>query len=726
MKRKTLFGVGSLLLFVGSFCTSPQQTTAPSAKQIEYNRTSPMQSFAAAELKKALQGSAKGSVRLVTLRSDNTLQPEGFRIKPGKKQLTIEAVDDRGLLYGALEVAEQLVLGVSWSNIKPDTQNPFIRHRGIKLNIPLDARTPSYDDTGDAAQQNIATMWDMNYWTAYLDQLARDRYNLLTLWSLHPYPSWVSVPEYPDVALQDICVYTDTISAGTNMKWFNKDIQNPKNLRVIKRMRIEEKTKFWKQVFQYATDRGIDIHIYHWNVFVNGAEGKHGITWQQDNPVTVDYMRKSIKAFLLTYPMVKGIGVTAGEHINRSLEGEYSTESWMWKTYGQGIMDAKKENPAIDVRFIFRQHWSNLDKIQAAFKDYKGSFETSFKYSRARMYSSTTPPWLDSIFRADVERAKIPCWLNIRNDDLFNYRWGDPVYTAAYFKNMPRAISPGYFVGPDGYVWGKSFNSKTDNRYDFERHWYNNMQWGRLGYNPYLSSDFFKNRLKQRFPEADDALLYETWRATSAVISWTDKIHFRQNDAQFSPEGCFDNNRFHDVNMFIQTGAMPVQGVQSIANYANTPRPEDGISPYAVADSLRAASKMLLQGATQLKKKPVADTQLRETLGDLEAMGHLGAYYAYKVEGATALAQYRVSGDSKYQKQAIESLEKAVSSWTDYARVSGQLYTPQLYARTQQLDWFRVLEWVKKDVDIAREAKPGQEVKVSDDNRLWIRDVNKI
>ena len=59
-------------------------------------------------------------------------------------------------------------------------------------------------DMSDSAQQNIATVWDFDFWRAYLDQLARDRYNFVSLWNLHPFPSMVKVPEYPDVALDDV------------------------------------------------------------------------------------------------------------------------------------------------------------------------------------------------------------------------------------------------------------------------------------------------------------------------------------------------------------------------------------------------------------------------------------------------------------------------------------------------------------------------------------------
>ena len=49
-------------------------------------------------------------------------------------------------------------------------------------------------------------MWDLSFWQAYLDELARTRYNVLSLWNKHPFPSMVKVPDYPDVALEDVMI----------------------------------------------------------------------------------------------------------------------------------------------------------------------------------------------------------------------------------------------------------------------------------------------------------------------------------------------------------------------------------------------------------------------------------------------------------------------------------------------------------------------------------------
>ena len=100
-------------------------------------------------------------------------------------------------MYGVLELAEQIKLkGIQ--GVSETSQKPFIEKRGVKFNIPLDARLPSYDDTGDAAQKNIAEMWNADYWHEFLDQMAVNRYNVLTLWTKHPFPALIKLKDYPD------------------------------------------------------------------------------------------------------------------------------------------------------------------------------------------------------------------------------------------------------------------------------------------------------------------------------------------------------------------------------------------------------------------------------------------------------------------------------------------------------------------------------------------------
>ena len=63
-----------------------------------------------------------------------------------------------------------------------------------------------------------------------------------------------------------------------------------------------------------------NILLFHWDVYVNSAEGHYGITADQTNEKTIAYVRACVKETLLTYPQITGIGVTFGEDDRRELD----------------------------------------------------------------------------------------------------------------------------------------------------------------------------------------------------------------------------------------------------------------------------------------------------------------------------------------------------------------------------------------------------------------------
>ena len=131
------------------------------------------------------------------------IKEEGYSLQVNGNKIGVIGFDDAGVMYGGLELAEQISI-YGLENIKPVDQNPYMEMRGTKHNIPLDVRTPSYTDPCDAAQNNIPEMWSYDFWTEYIDNLAMHRFNYVSLWSLHPFPSMVKVPGYEDVALDDV------------------------------------------------------------------------------------------------------------------------------------------------------------------------------------------------------------------------------------------------------------------------------------------------------------------------------------------------------------------------------------------------------------------------------------------------------------------------------------------------------------------------------------------
>ena len=268
------------------------------------------------------------------------------QVKPGAVSIAVLAADATGAMYGGLDIAEAVQ---PWHPRRPGRFGPRSAHhrRGIKFNVPLDARTPSYSDNSDAAQKNIPEMWEPRF----LARLSR-RNGAPSLQRALALES-ASVPfagEGPRISRCGARRYEahpvpmdDTFSLnGTDM--VRPDLLA--HLETVKKMPIEDKIEFWRTVMQSAHDRGIEVYWFTWNIFTWGAEGKYGITSKQDNQNTIDYFRASVRELVLTYPLLAGIGITAGEHMEERKD-EFSKEKWLWNTYGRGIVDAlRKCSPA--------------------------------------------------------------------------------------------------------------------------------------------------------------------------------------------------------------------------------------------------------------------------------------------------------------------------------------------------------------------------------------------
>jgi len=708
--------------------------------------------FAISELHKALDNVksslAEQEAYIIQIAVDKTnLGEQEFQIRTNGSAISVTGGGNLGAMYGVLELAEQIKLS-GIKGVSDTEQKPFIEKRGIKFNIPLDARLPSYDDTGDAAQKNIEEMWNPEFWHEFLDQMAINRYNVLTLWTKHPFPALIKLNEYPDVAMDDVYVYNKPITPETEKDWNGIDIQDPANLKLVKKITIDEKIAFWQHVMQYAHDRGIAIYFFTWNAFVTGAE-KYGIN--TNNETGVSYIRECVKAFVETYPYVSGIGVTAGERMSYRIAGR-SKEQWLYDTYGLGVQDAVAKNPDRKVDFIFRSHSTFLESIVNDFSSkYPFPVETDYKYSMARMYSSTKPNFFGSEFEPETKRYNIRSWMNVRNDDIFCFRWGNPDYAREYMQNMGAYDIAGFFMGSDGYVWGREFTSKNPalaGELEVKKHWYREMMWGRLAYNPQLDKSFFIRVLGNHFPGSNAEALYELWLKASNIIPALQSLHFKPGDSQWHVEGCVgmydfapteDSGKsagtssndgtteagdpgvmyaFATIKDFIDCPVIIPHEMMNIPEYANslmTGIADPRITPIEIADSLLNLSKKCLEATSDLRIPNSNAAEFLETIADIEAMAQLGAYYAWKIKGAVAFYLYESSADQVkkevYKKSALEYLETARKSFNQYATNAGARYKTQLLARTTYLDWEQISKDTQKDIDIVLVSK-GEKIRV--------------
>jgi hypothetical protein len=675
--------------------------------------------FAATEIQREAEAKDTTAKIILTVEKKPKVVPQSYRIERDGDQIRVIGADQAGAMYGGLDIAEAIRLG-TLDSLKSSENKPHIAKRGIKFNIPLDLRTPSYTDTSDAAQANIPEVWDRDFWIDYLDHMARHRYNVLSLWSLHPFPSMVKVPEFPEVALND--VWRTKAKLDDKFSFSGEGFVRPEmlaNHEVVKTITMDEKIELWRWVMQQAAVRGITLYVFTWNVFTFGADGKHGITDSMENDITKAYFRASVREMVKTYPLLGGIGITAGEGMPHDMDSKIK-EKWLWDTYGEGVRDALKGAPKRDFNLIHRFHWTAQGDILGAFKDYPGTFDFSFKYSVAHMYSITKPTFIDPLLEGIAPGMRT--WLTVRNDDIYTFRFGDPAYAREYITNIPPADKiAGFYMGPDGYCWGREFldrNPAPGKRpLVMEKQWYSFLMWGRLAYDPTLPDSHFEKLLAARHPTASSPHLFTALQSASQVMPLITRFFWGDIDLKWFPEACWSHPRrkgndggFYTVQQFMEGSTMPGAKVLCIRDWRKNlldRKPMTETSPLEIATALEGAAAETFAALEALRESAKTDPELQKNIIDTECLAHLGHYYAAKIRGSCALALFDASSDSSEHTTALRHLTEALTHWKSYATLRDANYVPALYNRLGNVDITAITEAVAADIEIAKSWKPG-------------------
>jgi hypothetical protein len=666
----------------------------------------------------------------------NGLDAQGYAVRRVEQSGATEwwaiGQDDVGAMYGGLELAEAVRVTGSLEGVANRQVSPHLARRGIKFNIPLDARNPSYSDDSTSAQANIAEMWSFDFWTRFLDEMARHRYNVLSLWSLSPFPSLVKVPEYPNVALADVKRKKGALWDATLQ---GRGMYDPAwELETLKVMTIDEKIAFWRRVMEHARDRGIEVSLFTWNTFVYGTETSgYGITTSLENPVTKDYVRRSVRALFNTYPLLSAIGITSGENMGDESSGAEVKERWLWETYGLGVSDAMADaahpespyyRPGRVIRVIHRAHQSDLGAIVRHFDRLPGydapdsTLSFSFKYSQAHMHSSTRPLFIFQNGWFDTIPPGKRTWLTVRNDDMYYMRWGDPGFVRAYLTSLPDLSRiAGFYMGPDGYTWGREFVSTepdTPRQLVIEKMWFSFMLWGRLAYEPSLSDDHFQRVLGARFPGRSSADLFEAWTAVSKILPLMTRFYWGDLDFRWYPEASWSRDGFATVQDLIDPKYNPMSAtedgqlprIMSVRAFVDGEAPDGRLTPLDVAVGLDRHADTALRHTARLTAS--SDKELRLTLGDIRAMAWLGRYYAAKIRGAVDLCRYQTAGDRDAHQRARAHLQTAAEHWRQYAALWSAQYVGQVLTRMglTPVDVQAIQAFVDRDVPAPLAVRP--------------------
>lgn len=609
------------------------------------------------------------------------LGPQSYGLQTTTKGQTsywIIGGDQNGAMYGGLQMAENIRFN-GFTGTYNSQEAPAVMRRGIKLNLPLDAVAQTYGGKTASSKVNaIPNAWDLSFWTTWFDEMARNRYNVISIWSNHPFTSMIKMADYPDAAIQNV----------KGLDSFTKIIS------------IDEKIAFWKRVMAYAHARGFEFYLFNWNLMTDNATGKYGITdggGGVTSKASIDYMRKCMSTLWETYPDLDGFGITQGENMTGN---DVTDSKFLGQTYGSGTADYAKSHPERTVRLIHRWHLADFTAIKANFSEvFKLSnvdFAMSFKYSLAHMYSAALPQRMTNKEIGPLVAANLKSFLTVRNDDFFYHDWGDPEFARAYINGMINKGSwyAGFYMGSDGYSPTRTFfskNSVSQGKLEIQRQWYMFMLWGRLSYNPGTSDNVFKNSMASRFPGLNSSNLFIAWQKASRVFPVVGDLITGTlgKDSEWWPEACQSGNGFLTIADF--AGADPSIG-SSLASIAATASGQlgGGKSALTVANEIEADAKSALSSLPGIISPDNSEAGV--TLNNIRALSYLGNYYAFKIRGAV------LNKTVNKQVDARASMGTAYCWWMNYSNLMDGMYTGMTMARSMDLP-----NWHAHDKSVLKE-----------------------
>ena len=692
--------------------------------KILYSKSSPQATYAAGMVEKSLTKKAyslsgsKADFLINVVINPAQLGSEAYLIATDGKKITITGGDERGMIYGSLSVAEDVRNGTRLENIKPRSEKPNYALRAVKFDLPWDTYRHSL-----ALDLHYETCKDVNYWKAFLDMMAENRLNSLSLWNLHPYTFMIKPKNFPEAS-----------------PFNDKEMKEWKNL--------------FASIFRMAKERAIDTYIIPFNIFVSPEFSKaHNVNidnLQHDFFVKGDtselvkrYTRECVTQMLQEYPEITGMGLTLGEGMGGMTPQQ--REDWMRQTIIEGMRLAGRKLKLIH-RIPFSSTTGSLgvtsietEKLTRKVIEEEGELPflqppiyADLKYNWSHAHS--TPKLVkvhggklyDTYFKPEPKNYKVT-W-TARNEDFFCLRWGVPDFIRAHIAENGQSYVGGYFIGSETYIPAKDYFTRpgvaVDWKYAFERQWLFYKLWGRLLYNPATPDAIFQAEFTRRYGKGGSHLLKASALAGTTPLRLASLFDFTM-DLTLYTEGfmALDNKvkrvEYISINRLINQPVTDPDYV-SVVDYLKT------ISSGGTFASNKVTPPVLIgmlerdcNEALDLVKN--INTSNNNTLmfevADVKAWANMGLHFAEKLRGAVALQTYRTKGGEENKQKAVIYLENALKYWDIVIGITRPIYNdmPLVHYSEQngvrskenqrlEFHWEKIRSDVAKDIETAKNA----------------------
>ena len=619
-------------------------------------------------------GPALGISVTVDRGAATALGPDGFKRTRVRRGLKVTASEERGAMYGLLDVAQELRLGTPLNRMPDRTVKSPLEFRAIKFNLPWSAYR-----TSPALEQHQETCKDIRYWEAFLDMMAENRFNVLSLWSLHPYSYMIRPRNFPES-----CPFSDA--------------------------ELAEWRKLWSGIFAMAKARGIETYLLNWNIFVSPEFSRaHNVApWSvglshigkesETNELVVRYTREVVTQVLDDYSDLTGLGITLGERMGGMTPDQ--RRDWLDQTFFAGIAEAKR--PA---KFIYRAPLSantgsggttseendrrTRAQIERLTNNIAGPVYVEFKHNWSHAHSSPDlfivhgGTLSDAYWNPPPTRHKV-VW-TMRNEDMFILRWGQPDFVREFVRRQSSQVYVGgAIIGSECYIPALDYITQEGAhkswRWAFERQWLFYSVWGQLLYDSATPDARFEAMLDARFGKGVGKDLLAAWKLASRVPLHFASFHLGTWDGSLYTEGFSswidkeDGARtFFGIDSFIKHPVLDTKHYVNIAEFVKTGHvPKGAFSPLHLANQLDHDRTAVMKFLEKVRRHGQVSPTLDCELTDIEAWCAYSDYFAAKLRAGVALATARAKQDLKQQQRAVMELETALVHWKRLAELGGR------------------------------------------------------
>ncbi len=587
----------------------------------------------------------------------------------------VSGYDDRGLMYGLLEVAER----IGWST---DRANPLSEVESVTEAPDVPIRAISMYTMNRAYWES--RFYDEAYWARYMDMLARNRFNSVVVifgyengGFLAPcYPYFFDVEGFPDIFMEGMTA-----------------VEQQRNLHVLRHM------------IELAHQRGLDFkvgiwdHIYRGGVQNGGipeeelAKQKnfrvHGVTAENLGP----YTRAALAKFIQEVPGLDGLQLRM--HNESGLRDGAEMEAFWREVFGM----IRETAPALQVDLRAKE----LPESVIGIAGEQGlNFTITTKYWMEQMGLPFHPTHINRENQFDrrhgyADMLRYPPEYNIHwrlwsGGTQRILLWGDPEYVRRFVESthlydgrgfeineplatkmeaQPHDAKPFELLNPT-YVYYQD---------EFERYWYFFQVFGRIAYNPETSPEHWQREFEKRFgkagPVIEEALQKASWILPTIV-------------AACSPYGAFPTTRgwpekqpFGDLPAYARAEGSDIQQFASFDEEA-----EIIIEGGETAKKLPSmTSRWFLQRSREIDRligeavNLVEDDHDREfisTVTDLGILSKLALYHARRIPAAVSYRIFERTQDIHALDDAIAYESQAVEAWRNIVETAGEVYGPDL------------------------------------------------